>query len=78
MRTTLVIPDPIYERSREEAERRGCNISELFTEAVEHELLRSQAAVREKRAAYRVQAIGMGKPQADLANREELYRTMEE
>ena len=75
MRTTLVIPDTVYHRAKQAAKERGCTLSELFTESVE---IRLQKQTPAPETTYRIQPIAMGQPQADLNDREALYRAMEE
>ena len=79
MRTTLVISDPIYERARREAQKKGMPVSALVTEAIEEFLVRAGAKVRpEKPSMVRLPSFSMGAARADIDNREELYRAMEE
>lgn len=78
MRTTLVIPDAVYERAKQAAGERGCTLSELFTESVELHLAAMCDRVAEKRPAYCVNQIPMGKPTVDVNDRDALYRAMEE
>jgi predicted DNA-binding protein len=78
MRTTLIIPDTIYERTKEAAKKEGCTISRFLTEAIEFRLLQMNQAVRSDRAVYCVKPQPMGKAKVDVSNREELYRAMEE
>ena len=79
MRTTLVISDPVYERARNVAREKGMRLSVLVTEATEEFLLRMESrGGAHKRSAVRLKPFSMGVPQADIDNREELYRKMEE
>lgn len=78
MRTTLIIPDSVYERVKESARGRQATISEFVTEALEAKLLRDESVTSENRVPYRVPSVSMGPAMADIDNREELYRTMEE
>ena len=79
MRTTLVIKDPVYKRARKCAREKGVRLSALVTEATEEFLSRMQSgkkAVREP--MVRLKPFAMGGAQADIDNREELCRKMEE
>ena len=76
MRTTLVIPDPVYKRAKKAAREQGRTLSELVTESVEIQLAR--AGRSEKKKTYRIQPVEMGAPMVDLNDREALYRAMEE
>ena len=79
MRTTLVISDPVYKRARKAARERGVRLSALVTEAMEGLLLRMQSERNDgKQAPVRLKPFAMGVPRADIDNREELYRRMEE
>ena len=76
MRTTLVIPDAVYERAKAVAKEQGKTLSALFTESVEIQLARKQQAVNKKK--YRLRPVSMGIPRVDPNEREALYRAMEE
>ncbi|MEC7841746.1 MAG: hypothetical protein VX911_02600 [Candidatus Latescibacterota bacterium] len=76
MRTTLVIPDAVYERAKAVAKEQGKTLSALFTESVEIQLARKQQAVNKKK--YRLRPVSMGIPRVDPNDREALYRAMEE
>ena len=78
MRTTLVIPDPVYKRAKQSARELGCTLSRLVTEPIEIRLAAQANRVAEKRSPYWVKQISMGKPKVDLNNRDALYRVMEE
>jgi hypothetical protein len=78
MRTTLIVPDPIFVRAKAFARAHGQKLSELFSEAVAERLARAEQAVAEKPAVYRVKPRAMGKPRVDLDDREALLRAMEE
>ena len=78
MRTTLVIPDPVYLRAKQVAQLRGCTLSELFTEAAEAKLAREEGVVKEAVPLYRVKPISMGAAKIDINSREALYRRMDE
>jgi len=60
MRTTLVIPDAVYERAKAVAKEQGKTLSALFTESVEIQLARKQQAVNKKK--YRLRPVSMGIP----------------
>ena len=79
MRTTLVISDPVYERAKRAAREKGVRLSTLITEATEGFLIRMQAGRKAERHPFvRVSSRSMGVPQANIDDREELYRKMEE
>lgn len=77
MRTTLVIPDAVYRRAKQAAKSQGKTLSELVTESVEVQLART-GTPRPVKKAYRLKPVAMGKPKVDVADREALFRTMEE
>ena len=78
MRTTLVIPDSIYARARKAAGQLHKTVSELVSEAIELRLLALNEASARPAKALKIKSFSMGKEQADLSNREALYRKMEE
>jgi len=78
MRTTLVIPDNIYARTKEAAKEEGCTISEFLTEAIELRLHAMKHTVRSERAVYKVKPARMGQAAVDVSDREKLYKAMEE
>jgi hypothetical protein len=78
MRTTLVIPDAVYARAKQQARARGRTVSELVTEALAcrlAELDRPQAA---DAPAFHIPSWPMGVPLVDVNDRDALYRAMEE
>ena len=76
MRTTLVIPDPVYKRAKQAAREQGRTLSDLVTESVEIQLSREGGSVEKK--VYRIKPVEMGAPMVDLNDRDALYRAMEE
>ena len=78
MRTTLVIPDPLYKRAKLYAEKQHKNLSEVFSEALDERLTRDDQAVCEPRAVYKVKPVSMGSPAVDISDRESLFNTMDE
>ena len=77
MRTTLVIPDPLFERAKAYARAHGTKLSDLFAESVAERLNREEQAVRESREVYRVKPKSLGAPKTDLADRDRLYTAMD-
>lgn len=76
MRTTLVIPDPIYERARKLAQDQGTTISRLVTTALDLHICRhEQAPVA--RPAFELPSYDLGEPLVDVDDRDALYRAME-
>jgi len=78
MRTTLVIPDPLFKRAKLYAQKHDKNLSEVFAEALDDRLTREEQAMREPRAKYKVKSVSMGSAAADLSDRESLYKIMED
>lgn len=78
MRTTLVISDPVYRRAKRTAKKQGVRLSALITEATEEFLRRESADDENRKAKIDIQSYSMGQPKANLDNRDELYRAMEE
>ena len=77
MRTTLVIPDPVYERVRKLAEQQGTTISRVVTTALDH-LVSQQEQTPEEHSPFQLPAYDLGKPLVDIDDRDALYRAMEE
>ena len=77
MRTTLVIPDPLFKRAKMYAQTQGKQLSEVFSEALDERLTREEQVVREPRARYTVRSKTMGVPEVDISDRDALYRVME-
>lgn len=78
MRTTLVIPDPVFRRAKQAAKDRNMSLSKLVTEAIDLHLNRRETAVREPTAPYRIAPAHMGAARVDINNRDALYRAMED
>jgi hypothetical protein len=69
MKTTLIIPDPIFRDLKQQAAKRGTTMSELVAE-----LLRKGLADRPKPARLPpLPSFKMGPFKVDIANREALY-----
>lgn len=54
MRTTLIIPDSIYQRAKKLAQEQNKTLSELSSEALEIQILRWEKASKEKRRPYKL------------------------
>ncbi len=78
MRTTLVIPDPLFKRAKLYARKHDKNLSDVFAEALDERLTREEQAVREPRAEYKVKATPMGTASVDLSDRDALNKVMDE
>ncbi|HUO83914.1 MAG TPA: ribbon-helix-helix protein, CopG family [Thermoanaerobaculia bacterium] len=75
MKTTLLIDDEVMRRLRRKAAEENTTISELVESALRQMLVRTQQGPTRRRPLPRFSA---GKASVDIANREELYRVMEE
>ena len=78
MRTTLVIPDPLFERAKAYAKEHDTSLPDVFAEALAERLARADQLLREPRVAYEVKTRSMGAPSINLSDREALGRAMEE
>ena len=78
VRTTLVIPDPLFKRARAYAKKHDKNLSDVFAEALAERLIREDQVLREPRVRYEVRAQSMGAPAVNLADREALGLVMDE
>lgn len=77
MRTTLVIPDPLFKRAKLYARTHGKNLSDVFAEALDERLSRAEQALREPRAEYKVKTASMGAATVDVSDRDALQRIMD-
>lgn len=77
MRTTLVIPDPIYEGARKLAASQNTTISRLVTTALDAHICRHEQAPG-VRPAFELPSYDLGQPLVDIDDRDALYRAMEE
>lgn len=78
MRTTLIVPDPVFARAKAFARSHGKKLSEVFSEAMSERLAREEQKAAEKPGSYRITPKGMGLPRIDIADREALARAMED
>lgn len=78
MRTTLVIPDPLFKRAKVYAKKHDKNLSDVFAEALAERLTREDQALREPREKYKVKTLAMGVPSVNLSDREALNGVMDE
>ncbi len=74
MRTTLNLDDSVMTRLKEEAARRGCTMSELMESALRMML----DAPRRPTKLPPLPSFHSGGMRVDVADREALYRAMEE
>ncbi|MGH9402422.1 MAG: hypothetical protein ACRD2P_09980 [Terriglobia bacterium] len=73
MKTTLIIPDPVFKDLKRRAVERGETLSELATEFL-------RQGLREKprhKLPLRLPSFKMGPPLINIADREELYRVLD-
>ncbi len=73
MKTTLLIPDPIFRRLKRHALERGETLSHLVTEI----LRKGLAEPRNRRRLPPLPTFDAGRPRVDVADREALYEAME-
>ena len=76
MRTTLVIPDAVYERAKKQARAHGRSVSALVTEALDLRL--NEIEVPRGAPPFVIPSWDMGVPFVDVNDRDALYRAMEE
>ena len=72
-RTTLILPDELMRELKRRAAERG----ETLSSVVEETLRRGLDAGRRSVVVEPLPSYSMGRPMVDIADREELYRTME-
>ena len=77
MRTTLIIPDPVFKRAKAVARQRGKNFSNFVSDAITVELENLTGGGPGNGATYRVTPISMGQPRVDLSDRDALLRVMD-
>jgi len=73
-RTTLILPDELMRELKRRAAERG----ETLSTVVEETLRRGLETPRAPLAVEPLPTYAMGEPRADLADRDDLYRVMEE
>jgi len=73
MKTTLIIPDPVFRDLKKRAAERDTTLSELATE-----YLRRGLHERPKRTRLpRLPSFSAGPAKIDIADREEIYRVLD-
>ena len=79
MRTTLVIPDPLFKQARTLAHERHQPLSGLVTEAIRKVVAEYRAkSTVTYRKPVRLKTFAMGTPSIDVSNREELFRVLDQ
>jgi hypothetical protein len=73
MKTTLVIPDPVFRDLKKRAVERNTTLSELATEYLRQGL---QRRAKPKRLP-RLPSFKMGPPLIDVTSRDEIYRVLD-
>ncbi len=76
MKTTLVINDNVMRRVKQEAAKHGYTISELVEDALRRMLKEFERGPRKDLPPLPVADLGV--PLVDIADRDALYRAMEE
>ena len=78
MRTTIILPDPIYERAKHIAREKGSSLSTFISEAIETFISRESVNKSSGKSKYRLKTFDMGNPAIDISNREEIYKIFED
>jgi len=78
MRTTLILPDPIFKRAKAAARAMNKTLSELTAEALEQHLLAHRPNEGTARKRTVLCTYAMGEERVDLADRDALYHVMEQ
>jgi hypothetical protein len=73
MKTTLIIPDPVFRDLKRRAADRKETMSALVTEY----LVKGLSESRKPKGPFRFPTFKMGVPKVNVANREELYEFLE-
>jgi hypothetical protein len=73
MKTTLIIPDPVFRDLKRKAADRKETMSALITEF----LVLGLRETRRPKRPFRFPTFKMGPPKVNVANREELYEFLE-
>jgi len=75
MRTTIVIEDELFRELKKRAAEENRTLSEVTQEALRRGLLRRPGTPRSTRT--RLPSFAMGKPAVDLADRNQLFDTLD-
>jgi hypothetical protein len=73
MKTTLVIPDPVFRDLKKRAAERDTTMSELATEY----LLQGLRQPNKRKPLPRLPSFKMGPPRMDISSRDEIYRVLD-
>jgi len=73
MKTTLIIPDPVFRDLKRQAAERGTTLSELAAEFLRQGLRRPP----ERKPLPRLPSFKMGPPLIDITSRDEIYRILD-
>jgi hypothetical protein len=73
MKTTLIIPDPVFRDLKREAADRGETLSALVTEF----LVRGLREKPKPKRPFRLPSFSAGPPLINIADRDELYRVLD-
>lgn len=79
MRTTIILPDPLYSDVKRLAADQGRTVTSVVEESLRATLARHREGAPEDRAAYRVRPTGSGglQPGVDLTDTAALLDAME-
>lgn len=72
MKTTLIIPDPVFRDLKKRAVERNTTLSELATEYLRQGLQR-----RKPKRLPRLPSFSAGPPLIDITSRDEIYRVLD-
>ena len=78
MKTTLNIPDPVMRKLKAEAARRGTTMSALVEAGLRHVLAQPESGKKASPRVPNLPSWNSGGFRVDVADRDALYRLMEE
>jgi hypothetical protein len=73
MKTTLIIPDPVFRDLKRRAAQRGETLSTLVTECLRQGMIES----RRPKRPFRLPSFSAGRLLVDVANRDSLYDVLD-
>ena len=78
MKTTLNIDDTLMRQLRIEAARRGTTMTAIVEAGIRHMISAREGSNEARKKPFNLPSKPMGQPRVDVANRDELYRLLDE
>lgn len=78
MRTTVIIPDPVFSRIKANIRKSGESLSQFVANALEMYMLKKDQQSESNIKTHNIHTYSMGEPTIDITSRDEIYQKLEQ